>query len=718
MKRFAAGVSALVCVVIACGETANKPGASGAGASSAGMIGTPEAGAGGSNAASGGGSGGKANGGAAASTAGAEAEAGVGNGGEPQGEGGSVCEPTPSVPAACADAIEGGFLQRFIASFHGEEAPGAGFSEIEGLDGGKALRFDTEAAFEVSLRFSPETALVGTAASELRLLVRAKNTNTGWQGNVPVITLEDSAGKRRAYAPARVLYPTDGNTWNEIRVPLSGGAGYVTSGDEIDFGNIRSIELTADTWESGFVIDLDGLGIVAAGTTCAASCKNDCSGRGVCSSVTRGCECEVGAVGDDCSSCRSGFAPENGHCALENDGDFDSWPNAASQVNGDAWLQVHHAQIKTLAPRLLVLNFANPSDPAEVDDLVGDVIGGFREGSRPLGVGAPGLDYDLLNIVDLRDGVGGRPAPPNDFAYENSTLYPRRGQGEAGAWGLDYAALFDDAFAKYLGFEDPNAPGEYLGLCELIESGRIHELWLVGSGDVPDSNAAEVLEHKQRYDSSRNPIAGSFDSCAGNGCFDSDVPRCARSLRIGFVNYNRGPGCYLHSQGHGLESTAQRAVVPALSRWFLPFAGFDLDRRYGLAGSSFYALVGDGDSLEYATPSKLRVKKQGDVSQEVAGYVASCGNVHFPPNAGSHYDYASSTVVSSDCADFGRNVQQCRPRAVQSVSASMWQQYDALAPDCGGGFLVYWYQHMPGFGSPMAFDEGQPMLPVWPFLFY
>ncbi len=48
----------------------------------------------------------------------------------------------------------------------------------------------------------------------------------------------------------------------------------------------------------------------------------------------------------------------------------------------------------------------------------------------------------------------------------------------------------------------------------------------------------------------------------------------------------------------------------------------------------------------------------------------------------------------------------------------MWANYEALSPDCGGAFLVYWYQHMPGFGSQQLFDDGRPMLSVWPFLFY
>jgi hypothetical protein len=158
-------------------------------------------------------------------------------------------------------------------------------------------------------------------------------------------------------------------------------------------------------------------------------------------------------------------------------------------------------------------------------------------------------------------------------------------------------------------------------------------------------------------------------------------------------------------------------VVQPLSDWFLPFAGFDLDRRDGLPGQSFYEMLGDQNHAEYPTPSQL-VVVQGGNSTHVDDYVASCGNVHFPPNASNHYDYASTIPVMSDCADFGRNVATCRTRNAAPVTAAKWQSFEQLSPDCGGAFLVYWYQHMPGFASAQLFDDGRPMLSAWPFLFY
>ena len=39
-------------------------------------------------------------------------------------------------------------------------------------------------------------------------------------------------------------------------------------------------------------------------------------------------------------------------------------------------------------------------------------------------------------------------------------------------------------------------------------------------------------------------------------------------------------------------------------------------------------------------------------------------------------------------------------------------------PDCGGGWMVYMGQSMPGLGNQAKSVDGKPMLNWWPFLFY
>jgi hypothetical protein len=343
---------------------------------------------------------------------------------------------------------------------------------------------------------------------------------------------------------------------------------------------------------------------------------------------------------------------------------------------------------------------------------------GFSEASRGRDGGAPQLSYEVARLVDLRDGVAGRPPAPAGWGPNNSTLMPRRGDDEPGTWRADYAALFSEDFASLLGM--PDAAGQPRTLCELAEAGEVHEVWLLVSGDKPDASLAEVLEHKQRYDAAGNKIPGSFDRCAGNGCFDVDVPRCDVSIRIGTVNLDRGPGCYLHSQGHGLEGTARRDDVPALSEWFLPFAGFDLGAREGLPFGDLYGVGCSGPPPEpdwgpgcVEHDGALATLHHNGTTYDVEPWDGMCGSVHFPPNARSHYDYGNDEAVRTTCKTFGT------PSDTASwVSADAWSAFDAVTPDCGGGFLTWWFRQMPAFGSEHAFDDGRRMKSVWPYLFY
>ena len=281
-----------------------------------------------------------------------------------------------------------------------------------------------------------------------------------------------------------------------------------------------------------------------------------------------------------------------------------------------------------------------------------------------------------------------------------------------------YATLFKQDFAQYYGYPDPSHPSRYLTLCELVERGTIHELWVVGSGDVPDANAAEVLEAKPRYTRTGNRIPNAVERCAGNGCFDSDVPFCGRSLRIGFGNYNRGPGCYVHSQGHGLEWASNSMAMPALSEWFTPLGRFDLDTRYSLPFSKWYDMKCTTEPcLGFPSATSARVVHQG-IPYEVSPYDAVCGNVHFPPNGTHPYDYGNATLVRTSCAGFGRHQGPGGADASALVNKASWARYATLAPDCGGEFLVWWFQNMPGHGSGQTYADGRPMPSVWPFFFY
>ncbi|WP_428267291.1 hypothetical protein [Haliangium sp.] len=393
------------------------------------------------------------------------------------------------------------------------------------------------------------------------------------------------------------------------------------------------------------------------------------------------------------------------------------WPNIYSQANSDPWLAENHATIRVLRPKILALNFVNARSNDDMLALLDTIIAGFREGSRYHGYDdaeAPAaLEYEVALAIDLRDET-----PPPDWPYNNSTLYPREDPVE-GYWSFDYEQLFTEEFAAHYGVADPQDPERYLTLCELVDAGIIHELWIYGDADVPDVSAAEVLTLMPSYDEDRVRLPGELSRCAGNGCFDAEdviPPDCTRSLRIGWVNNTRGPGCYLHSDGHGMESLANGGYIPYFSRYFRAFANLDLDTRYGLPFNSWYSCDGRPSCLSYPSSTSVTYNTPAG-NGTIDEYDPVCGNVHFPPNARRHYDDVGPDTVMTTCRGFRLGQDQGADLA-EPFDVSAFAEYNGPYYDCGGGFLVWWRQNMPGVDNPALDDQGQPMLNWWPFLFY
>ena len=67
---------------------------------------------------------------------------------------------------------------------------------------------------------------------------------------------------------------------------------------------------------------------------------------------------------------------------------------------------------------------------------------------------------------------------------------------------------------------------------------------------------------------------------------------------------------------------------------------------------------------------------------------SGCGNIHFPPNATSDYNYNNPATVNTNCDDFANYPNLSDPPAVQPVTCSAWS-CDHLA------YLGYWFSHLP-----------------------
>lgn len=388
------------------------------------------------------------------------------------------------------------------------------------------------------------------------------------------------------------------------------------------------------------------------------------------------------------------------------------WPNQTSNANSDSWIAENHDAIREMRPRALLINFSNEHSPEFCQKLAAQLFVCLEESSRYHGyrnANAPAfLRYQTFKFVDLRD---------DDRKMGESRKVPVKNPKAKQGFNFDYKQLFSDQFAEYYGVRDPRDPKRFLRLDELVDAGYVHEVFFFVSGRAPEDphvGAFEVVEEKPRYDEKFRRIGNEWVQ-AGNGG-DSDQPWTGRSLRIGCINASRGVGCYLESLGHGLEGCAKSGAIPYFSKYFKEFAGFDLDRRYGVPFSSLYGANLGRNRIEYDRSGNATVP-HGEKRVVIKNYVAIGGNAHFPPNGRSHYDLDHTEPVLSTIEDWRIGSDGGKDRAEPWTNAK-FEKYRKLAPDCMGAWLVYWRQNMPGLDNLQKDDEGKPMKNWMPFLFY
>jgi hypothetical protein len=392
--------------------------------------------------------------------------------------------------------------------------------------------------------------------------------------------------------------------------------------------------------------------------------------------------------------------------------DLTVWPNVVSKANSDPWIAENHDKIRKMNPRVLVLNFANGFSQEKAAEMANQLCRALTEGTRYHGYkdknAPPFIEWKVVKIVDLRD-----PEPYPKTPDGNSTKYPRVPNWKEGI-NFVYSELYTDKFAEYYGIKDPDNPNKYLKLHELVDRGIIHELWFFAY--QRDAGAPfECTELKPVYDENFKQVKGQYRH-AGNGG-DPKEPWHGRSLRISFINAERGIGCNVESLSHAIEGTAHSRVIPYFTKYFYEYAGMDLDKRYGLPFNSFYALWGEGKGIEYLDPHTAIVK-DGKKQYRLENYVCIGGNVHFTPNGRGHYDLTSPATVMSTIEHYRLFDGPDGKDLAEPWTIEKFQQYRDLAPDCMGPWLIYWRQNMPGLDNKCKDDDGKPMKNWWPFLFY
>ncbi|MBI3820803.1 MAG: hypothetical protein HY286_19100 [Planctomycetes bacterium] len=340
------------------------------------------------------------------------------------------------------------------------------------------------------------------------------------------------------------------------------------------------------------------------------------------------------------------------------------------------------------------------------------LISALAESSRYHGFeiskATPFLQYQIAKIVDLRD-----PAPAPKTPDGNSTKYPR--STARNGPNFVYKDLYNETFAKYYEFENPEKPGTFLKLNELVERGIVNELWFLAY--QRDAGAPfESTEQKPVYNEQFQRV-GDEHRHSGNGG-DPAEPWFGRSLRILFINAERGIGCAMESLGHSIEATANSGVIPYFTKYFNEYAGFDWNVKYKFPFNSLYAAQGDGKHKADYPNATTMIVHHGGKDFTIKDFVAAGGSVHFPPNGRSDYDMDNPQDVMSTIEHFRRFDGPGGKDIAEKFSIAKFKGFSQLAGDCMGPWLVYWRQCMPGLNNKSLDDAHKPMKNWFVFLFY
>lgn len=418
------------------------------------------------------------------------------------------------------------------------------------------------------------------------------------------------------------------------------------------------------------------------------------------------------------------------------------WPNVVSPANSDPWLVSHHRQISTLRPRVLVLDYTAESLPSVLSSTgkIGRLAAMLAEGSRP-----HGYDY----------AAGSQPAAQLQYQLIKGVKM------KMPTAGWDWHSLFTAEATRAINM--PNGAGQPMSICQLVEAGKIHEVWLYSKEGIP--NLPESAEIKRRWDRSFNEAAGR-DFCAGNGCISieeagADIVYeygCKRSIRFVSIVSNRPVGCALESATHHWDTGYQSGIaLPYLADYLRDFTDQNLTTR-GFPKDSFPnggcadrlpCLRFDLDFDDYFQYGEtLRVAPTGldapGIAYNVGGpddpahnWLPNCGTLHFAPNSTRDYqtspdrstNYYSPYIVDSRCRHWrmfdngagGDIIRAFGARDIAPIAARYpWLNVQEGQGQCPtGAWAVFWLQSMPGHGTKAKEWGGQRYIrSFWPFLFY
>jgi hypothetical protein len=170
--------------------------------------------------------------------------------------------------------------------------------------------------------------------------------------------------------------------------------------------------------------------------------------------------------------------------------------------------------------------------------------------------------------------------------------------------------------------------------------------------------------------------------------------------------YDANPGVESAISSPYFRSQSKYAVTP-----FYPFCnaessfvfmGFDTSRTYDLALHSFGHYM-EG-LLEHIQSKDLYWNRFSGSDNGEYPRTAGCGNVHFPPNGTSDYDYDNTAIALTSCEDWNPDVTGQKI----AYSCSRWGCTQ-------GGYLTWWMQNMPNMNNSLTY-QGKKIPNWWDFV--
>lgn len=265
-------------------------------------------------------------------------------------------------------------------------------------------------------------------------------------------------------------------------------------------------------------------------------------------------------------------------------------------------------------------------------------------------------------LTEIRSRIAGR-SKELLTALDKSTIYVKDPTGKP------YIHRFIAGSIEHLspipkvtewGQADMRAILNEANVCNWVDNKKVREVWIwmyhFGKVAPVESNMSMGRLSKKYWN------YGTYGDVS-NSYRRDDLPICEHTYTVYNFNNDRELGTMLENYGHQLET-----IFLAMN--------FDLyEHRF-----------------------------RGDIGN-TTGVQGRCGNIHWPPNGKSDYDWRSKLTVTTTCSDWHPD-----------GTAGATETIDCTAWDCDDSkYKIWWMQRVPGRGNSLTY-KGKKLRNWWEFV--